>query len=81
MVDSIDLHLTREQAESLARIFALMEINIRVNPEIYSQKAKDLHFIFEALDYQIHEVAKWCDRKECSYWVKKQKKEEQKIHD
>lgn len=65
------LKLTRQEAQSLARIFALMEVNMRVNPEIYSQKAKDLHSLFEQLDYQIHEVAKMCDREDCSYWSKK----------
>jgi len=72
------LKLSKQDAQSLARIFSLMEINMRINPDVYSEKAHNLHSLFEQLDYLIHENGKWCDRNDCSYSVKKRKLQEQK---
>lgn len=67
----IYLKIDRKQAEILARIFSLIEVNLKINPMLYGQKAFSVTPIYQQLDYLIHEVAHWCDKSDCHYWKKK----------
>lgn len=70
------LPLDRQHAEVLARFLSLVVINIQLYPEKYSFKAGEVKEVMDSLDYQIHEVKRWCVKKNCTYWIKKKRLEE-----
>lgn len=77
-MDKISLELNREETETLLRFLSLVIINLQINPESYGFKATELKLIHEKMDYLVHEVAHWCDKPDCSYWVKKKAKNKER---
>jgi hypothetical protein len=74
-MNTIQLPLDRGETEILAQIFAKMIVEIKVHPqEHFAFRSEQLQGIFDKLDYQIHEVGKWCDKSDCAYWIKKNRK-------
>lgn len=77
MTNEITIKINQEEAEAIARIFALIKVNTMINPDSYDKsQIMLLENVFDAIDYQIHEVAKWCDKTDCNYYKKKKEREE-----
>lgn len=77
MADLIKPELTKAETEALLRFLPLVFINIELNPEQYNnQSATDLKSAFEKIDKEVHETAKWCDKSDCPYYKRKQRREE-----
>ena len=74
-VTEVSIVLNREETEVLGRLLALAKINIDINPQAYDIKTHYIISVLDKLDYQMHEVADWCSRSDCSYWTKKKAKE------